>query len=80
MGLQKPSVMAGKATIRLVDRMIDDDVAASDSAVADMYDGDDEHFSLEMVAEHTTVSPFSDKLFQSRIFVVVFLNELCSTI
>ena len=55
MGLQKPSVMAGKATIRLVD-YDDDDVAAS--AAAGIDDGEDEHVavSLGRVAEHTTKS------------------------
>ena len=52
MGLQKPSIMAGKATIGLVED--DDEVAAS--AATDICDGNDEYLSLEMLAEHTTVS------------------------
>ena len=60
MGLQKPSnhVMAGKATMHLVDYE-NDDVEASSATCLD--DGDDEHItvSLEMVehiAVHVTVS------------------------
>ena len=57
MGPQKPSkhhVMAGKATVHLVDYEADEDAA---SAAAGIDDGVDEHItvSLEMVVEHITV-------------------------
>ena len=55
MGLQKPSnhVMAGKATMHLVDYE-DDDVEASSATAID--DGDDEHITISLEMEHITVS------------------------